>query len=92
MNDTTVVAPTAPGWLPLWLDGVWTLLASYPLLLSAVILFAGLLLAVTARALILYWGGRISARTRTTLDEQLFRLLGGVAVVVISYLSLVAAV
>jgi MscS family membrane protein len=92
MTDTTVVAPTAPGWLPLWLDGIWTLLARYPLLLSAVIVLTGLLLAVTARGLILYWGSRISARTRTTLDEQLFRLLGGLAAVVISYLSLVAAV
>ncbi|CAN5650581.1 hypothetical protein BH23GEM9_BH23GEM9_33100 [soil metagenome] len=92
MNDTIAVAPAAPGWIPSWLDGVWTILAEYPLLLSAVILVAGLLLAVVVRAVILYWGGRISARTRTTLDTQLFRLLGGLAAVVLGYLSLVAAV
>ena len=92
MTDTISIAQTAPAWVPSWLEGVWTILARYPLLLSAVILGAGLFLAVSARALIVYSGGRISARTRTTLDDQLFRLLGGVTAVVIGYLSIVAAV
>jgi MscS family membrane protein len=95
MNDTiadVAVAPIAPDWIPSWLDGVWTMLGRYPLLLSAVVLVAGLFLAVAVRGVIVYWGGRISARTKTTLDEQLFRLLGWVAAVVVAYLSLVAAV
>jgi small-conductance mechanosensitive channel len=92
MSDTISIVQTAPAWVPSWLEGVWTILARYPLMLSAVIVVAGLFLAVSARALIVYSGGRISAHTRTTLDDQLFRLLGGVAVVVIGYLSIVAAV
>jgi MscS family membrane protein len=92
MTDTISSLQTAPAWVPSWLDGVWTILARYPLLLSAVILVAGLFLAVSARGLIVYSGGRITARTRTTLDDQLFRLLGGVTAVVVGYLSLVAAV
>jgi MscS family membrane protein len=92
MTDTVSSLQTAPAWVPSWLDGVWTILARYPLLLSAVILVAGLFLAVSARGLIVYSGGRITARTRTTLDDQLFRLLGGVTAVVGGYLSVVAAV
>jgi MscS family membrane protein len=92
MNDTIPELPIAPTWIPPWLDGVWDLLARYPLLLSLVILGAALLLAGVAHAVIRYWGGRISARTRTTLDDQLFRLLASVVAVVIAYLGLVAAV
>lgn len=92
MSDALSLAQVAPDWLPGWLNGVWTILARYPLLLSAVIIVVGLFIALAVRGLILYWGGRISARTRTTLDEKLFRLLAGIAAVVIAYLSLVAAV
>jgi len=81
MNDPLTDVTTAPAWVPLWLDSVWTTLARYPLLLSLVILASGLLLAVVTRYLLVYWGGRITARTRTTLDTQLVRLLAGVAAV-----------
>jgi MscS family membrane protein len=37
--------------------------------LALVIVAGGVLLALMVRAIILFWGGRISARTRTTLDE-----------------------
>jgi MscS family membrane protein len=92
MNEQSADVMIAPAWVPSWLDGVWTILARYPLLLSLVILVSGLLLAVMTRYLLVYWGSRITARTRTTLDTQLVRLLAGVAAVVIGYLSLVAAV
>jgi MscS family membrane protein len=95
MNDTipaVSVPPAAPVWVPAWLDAVWAMLARYPVLLSLAILLAGLLLAVIARSVIQYWGGRISSRTRTTLDDQLFRLLASVTATVIVYLSAVAAV
>jgi MscS family membrane protein len=92
MNEQIADVMIAPAWVPPWLDGVWTILARYPLLLSLVILVSGLLLAVLTRYLLVYWGSRITARTRTTLDTQLVRLLAGVAAVVIGYLSLVAAV
>jgi MscS family membrane protein len=91
MNDT-LTAPTVPGWVPVWLEGIWAILAGYPLVLALVIAIGGMLLALVVRAIILFWGLKISARTRTTLDEELFRLLASVAAVVIGYLSLVAAV
>jgi MscS family membrane protein len=92
MNDTLTTAPSVPGWVPLWLEGTWGILAGYPLVLALAIVAGGALLALVVRAIILFWGLRISARTRTTLDEELFRLLASVAAVVIGYLSLVAAV
>jgi MscS family membrane protein len=92
MSDAPALPPAAPGWVPDWLDGVWVVLASYPLLLALVIAGTGLLLAGLARTFLLFWGLKISARTTTTLDEQLFRLLAGVAAAVIGYLGLVAAV
>jgi MscS family membrane protein len=92
MNDTLTAAPTVPGWVPRWLEGTWAILAGYPLVLALVIVAGGVLLALMVRAIILFWGLKISARTRTTLDEELFRLLASVAGMVIGYLSLVAAV
>lgn len=92
MTDSLAIVQAPPVWIPSWLEGVWAVLARYPVLLFAVIVAVGLLLAVVARGVILQSGGRISARTRTTLDEQMFRLLASLAAVVIGYLSLVAAV
>jgi MscS family membrane protein len=92
MQDTLTIARTAPTWVPSWLEGTWSVLAAFPLVLAFVIFGGGLLLAVVARAIILFWGLKLSARTRTSLDEKLFRLLAGVAAVVLVYLSVVAAV
>jgi MscS family membrane protein len=95
MSDTIPalsVTPAPPAWVPAWLDAVWTILARYPLLLALTILIAGLFLAVIVRSVIRYSGDRLGARTRTTLDDQLYQLLASVVATVIAYLSAVAAI
>jgi MscS family membrane protein len=82
----------APGWLPGWGEGLWEVLAAYPLLLSAIIALVGLLLAVFARAFIRYWGLKATARTSTEADDKLVRLLAGVAGVLVGYGALITAV
>lgn len=91
-NDTARIEVAAPTWLPGWLDGLWTMLASYPFLLALIIILVGLVLAGLARAGILYWGLKVTRRTATDLDEQLLRLAAGVVALVVGYLSLMAAV
>ncbi len=82
----------APSWLPNGLEGVWTLLATYPPVLSAVVLVVGLLLAVVVRGFVLFWARKISARTPTDLDLKLFRIVANIAGMVIAYVALVSAV
>jgi MscS family membrane protein len=84
--------PTPPGWLPGSLEGVWTLLAVYPVLLSLTIAVVGLVAAVAARGFLLFWGLKVARRTRTDLDEQLVRLLAWVAALFVGYMSVVLAV
>lgn len=83
---------TIPGWVPAWLAPIWELLAAYPVLLSLAIVIVGVLLAGAARFVVLFWGLKLTARTASTLDDQLVRLLGRVLATVIVMLSLVAAV
>lgn len=90
MNETAAAVP--PDWLPGWLDGAWMMLASYPLLLSLAILLVGVLIAGAARAFVLFWGLKVTHRTRTDLDEKLVRLVGRVAALILGYLAVVAAV
>lgn len=92
MEETLTAAQAAPTWVPLWLEGTWLFLARYPLVLALVIVGVGLLLAVLARSIILFWGLKITSRTRTSLDEKLFRLFAGVVAALLIYLSIVAAV
>jgi MscS family membrane protein len=82
----------APSWLPGWGEGVWDVLAAYPLLLSVIIALVGLLLAVFARAFLRYWGLKVTARTSTEVDDKLVRLLAGVAGLLVAYGALIAAV
>ena len=81
-----------PFWLPPRLEGVYTHLATHPLLLAAVILVVGVFVAVATRAALMFAGRKITSHTRTELDDQLFRLAAGVAAVVIGYLAVVAAI
>lgn len=81
-----------PSWLPAWLTGTWELLADYPLVLALVIVAVGLLLAAAVRGFILFWGRKLGARTSTSLDDKLFRLIARVAGVVVAYLSIISAV
>jgi len=84
--------PTPPSWVPPALEVAYTHLATHPLLLSGCIVVVGLVLAFAARTAIRYAGGKITSRTRTELDDELFRLAAGVTALVIGYLALVAAV
>ncbi|MGH9380770.1 MAG: mechanosensitive ion channel family protein [Thermoanaerobaculia bacterium] len=84
--------PTPPTWLPSWLEGIWAFLAHYPFVLALVIVGVGLLLAAAARGFIRFWGRKIAARTRASLDDEVFRLAGWVAALIVAYLSVVAAV
>jgi MscS family membrane protein len=90
MDQNTTPVTAVPQWLPGWLESIWLPLARYPLLLALVVLATGLVLAVLARALILFWGLKITARTRTTLDEKLVRLLAATGMTVLVYSSLIA--
>jgi MscS family membrane protein len=91
MDQNTTPVTAVPAWLPGWLESIWLPLASYPLLLALVVLATGLLLAVLGRALILFWGLKVTARTRTTLDEKLLRLLAATSMTVFVYVSIIAA-
>jgi small-conductance mechanosensitive channel len=81
-----------PVWLPAALHGGWELLAAYPLILAAVVILVGLTVAVIGRASVLHWGGKITARTSSELDEQLLRIAANVAALLLTYLSLAVAV
>jgi MscS family membrane protein len=81
-----------PGWLPGFLEGAWTLLASYPLLLALLIVMVGITVALLARAFVVFWGLKLTHRIPGDLDDALLRLGAGVAALVLIYLSFVAAV
>jgi MscS family membrane protein len=86
----TAVAP--PFWVPPALRDTYTHLATHPFLLAAVVVAVGLVAALVARAAILFAGAKLTSRTRTDLDDQLFRVAAGVVALVMGYLALVAAV
>jgi MscS family membrane protein len=92
--DTTAQSMTdpIPQWLPAWLASAWDLLAAYPLLLFLTIVVGGILLALISRFVVLFWGLKIAARTRSDLDDQLVRLVARILTAVIALLSLIAAV
>lgn len=91
-SDREVQLAEAPQWLPVSLHGMWEFLAAYPLLLAAVIVTAGIGLALIGRALVMFWGGKIAARLPGELAEQLLRIGAGVAALVVAYIALVLAV
>ena len=90
--DQADLAATPPDWLPSSLVSTWLFLDGYPWVLALVVAAGGLVLATLARALILFWGLKVAARTRTDLDEKLVRLGAWVAALSVAYLGLVAAI
>lgn len=84
--------PPPPSWLPDWLTGIWNFLADYPIVLALAIVVVGLLLAAAVRGFIQFWGRKLGARTSTDLDDKLFRLIAGVAGLVVAYLAIISAV
>jgi MscS family membrane protein len=92
MNPSAQNEATPPPWLPAWLQGVWELLAASPILLAATIAGIGVILALLVRGFILFWGLKVTTRTRTDLDERFLRLVAGVVALILGYLAVVAAV
>jgi MscS family membrane protein len=81
-----------PSWLPAELVDVWMTLATYPLLLAAVVAGVGVVVAMGARWIAVFWGLRLAKKSTSELDDQFIRLGANVLPVVILYLSLVLAV
>ncbi|MCF8026404.1 MAG: hypothetical protein K9K82_13075, partial [Desulfobacteraceae bacterium] len=91
MNTISQSAIAVPAWLPGWLENTWHLLAAYPSLLALVVVGLGLGLAFLVRAIILFWGLKITAHTNTELIGKLVRIGAGVAALVVAYISLITA-
>lgn len=93
MNESEqVLTADAPAWLPDQARIAWDFLAAYPLVLALSIVLLGVGLALIGRSIILFWGGKVTARTSTDLDERLLRIGANVAALLVAYLSAVLAV
>lgn len=93
MNESEqVLTAEAPAWLPEQARIAWDFLAAYPPVLALSIVLVGVGLALVGRAVILFWGGKVTARTATDLDERLLRIGANVAAMLVSYVSVVLAV
>jgi len=90
--STAPLRAQPPAWLPDSLVTGWNFLAAYPIVLSLAVVLVGLTLAVVGRAVVLYWGGKITSRTANDLDEKLLRIGANVTALIVGYLALVAAV
>lgn len=90
--SSTVVSAAVPGWLPEELHDTWIFLADYPAVLALVVLVSGLLLAVVIRKIILFWGLKLTARTTSSSDDELLRVVAWVAALVTGYIGLAVAV
>lgn len=82
----------APAWLPPQLEGIWEFLASYPPVLALAIALVGIMLAVLGRWFVLFWGRKLTSRTRSELDEQLLRIGANAAAMILAYLAIVLAI
>src|SRR5699024_4987906 len=86
------LAVEAPAWLPPQLEGAWEFLANYPPVLSLAIALAGIMLAVLGRWFVLFWGRKLTSRTRSSLDEQLLGIVANAAAMILAYLAIVLAI
>ncbi len=91
MNGPVENNLNAPDWLPSWLENIWNLLSTFPILLALVIIGVGLCLAIVIRWFVLFWGLKLTSRTNADLVAKLLRLGAGLAAVVVGYISLVTA-
>ena len=92
--SATIANKTAvpPEWLPEILNRVWIFMAGYPVALSLVIMTIGLLFAITVRKAILFWGLKLTFRTRTDLDDRMLGIIAGAASLIAGYIALALAV
>ncbi len=82
----------APAWLPPQLETTWEFLATYPPVLALVVALVGIGLALLGRGFVLFWGHKLTSRTRNALDEKLLRIGANVAALIVSYLAVVLAI
>lgn len=90
-NERVLVAE-APAWLPEQMRIAWDFLAGFPPALALIVALIGVGLALVGRGVILFWGGKVTARTATDLDERMLRIGANVAAMLLSYLSVVLAI
>src|SRR5262245_49196531 len=91
MNPAQIDVPP-PSWLPAQLAGAWAVLDAYPLLLAAVVVVGGVLLAVGARYAVGFWGLKLAKRSASDLDDRMIRLVAGVLPVAVVYVSMLLAI
>jgi MscS family membrane protein len=87
-----VIRAEAPLWLPETATPAWDFLASYPLVLSIIVMVVGVGLAVIGRALVLHWGNKLISRTSPDLGTRLLRIVANVAALLVGYIALVLAI
>lgn len=82
----------APLWLPDTLVPSWDFLATYPIVLSLIVMVVGIGAAVIGRGFVLKWGNRLISRTSPDLGPRLMRIVANVAALVVGYIALVLAI
>ena len=82
----------APLWLPETLVPSWDFLATYPIVLSLIVMLLGIGAAVIGRAFVLKWGNRLISRTSPDLGPRLIQIVANVAALVVGYIALVLAI
>lgn len=86
------VAAQAPIWLPEAMIPAWDFLATYPFVLSIIVMVVGIGVAVVGRAIVLHWGNKLISRTSPDLGIRLLRIVANVAALVVGYIALVLAI
>ena len=99
MTDSTTESVTetpyraeAPLWLPDGLVPSWDFLATYPMVLSLIVMVVGIGVAVIGRAAVLSWGNKLISRTSPDLGSRLLRIVANVAALVVGYVAVVLAI
>lgn len=82
----------APLWLPDAVIPAWDFLATYPIVLSVIVMVVGIGAAVIGRAFVLKWGNRLISRTSPDLGPRLILIVANVAALLVGYIALVLAI
>ncbi len=82
----------APLWLPDGMVPIWDFLATYPIVLSLIVMVVGIGVAVIGRAMVLNWGNKLIRRTSPDLGPRLIRIVANVAALMVGYIALVLAI
>ncbi|MCC5864037.1 MAG: mechanosensitive ion channel family protein [Wenzhouxiangella sp.] len=82
----------APLWMPEGLVPTWDFLATYPIVLSLIVMVVGIGVAVIGRGLVLTWGNKLISRTSPDLGTRLLRIVANVAALLVAYIAVVLAI